>query len=134
MKKVALCLFMLLSLAAASKFEEGLEAYQAGDYQKASKLYEQACDSKNAKSCFFLGDMYYYAQGVDQDSQKAFKYYKKACDGENAQGCFYLGALYEDGKVVEKELYTAKELYKKACDLGYNNGCYVYRHLNLLGY
>ncbi|WP_298946470.1 tetratricopeptide repeat protein [uncultured Campylobacter sp.] len=135
MKRVFILLVILFSIGFSKNiFELGQEAYGKGDYQKAAKLWQKACDEGDAGGCSGLGALYEYGKGVRQDYQKAVQFYQKACDGGVDVSCFSLGFLYQNGKGVRQNFSTAKEYYGKACDLGLQPGCNNYRILNEIGY
>lgn len=135
MKRIFVLLVVLFSVG----FSEDLlkfakDAYSQGDYQKAAKLWQKACDGGEALGCASLGALYAIGQGVRQDHQKAAQLYQKACDGGEASGCSNLGILYANGQGVRQDFSTAKQHYGKACDLGLQLGCDGYRELNEKGY
>ena len=134
MKRILVLLVVLFSIVFSKDLiESGNEAYKKGDYQKATQLFQKACDSGNAGGCFGLGLLYQSGQGVNQDYQKAAQLYQKACDSGEAVGCFGLGFLYKNGQGVRQDFSTAKQYYGKACDLGFQIGCNWYRKLNERG-
>ena len=135
MKRILVLLVVLFSIGFSKDLTElGSEAYDKGDYQKATKLWQKACDSGEAVGCSNLGFLYENGQGVKQNYQKAAQLYQKACDGGNAVGCSNLGVSYNNGRGVKQDFYTAKQYYGKACDLGLQLGCDNYRKLNEKGY
>lgn len=64
-------------------------------YQKARKIYEEACDlgllwdsiKDNGESCYALGQMYRNGQGIDKNEKQAEKYFKAACQKEYQSAC-----------------------------------------------
>lgn len=131
MKRILVLLVVLFSIVFSKDLiESGNEAYKKGDYQKATQLYQKACNSGEALGCSNLGLLYEDGQGVNQDYQKAAQLYQKACDSGDAGGCLGLGLLYKNGQGVRQNFSTAKQYYGKACDLGIQIGCDWYRKLN----
>ena len=51
MKKIIFTILFLLNFAQADYIDDGHKAYNAGDKQKASKLYKKACDGGYAGGC-----------------------------------------------------------------------------------
>ena len=134
MKRILVLLVVLFSIVFSKDLiESGNEAYKKGDYQKATQLFQKACDSGEAGGCLGLGLLYKNGQGVNQDYQKAAQLFQKACDSGVAEGCFNLGALYGNGQGVKQNFSTAKQYCGKACDLGIQIGCDWYRKLNERG-
>ena len=75
-------LVLLLGAAAvpavAGPFEDGADAYRAGDYATALRLWRPLADAGNANAQFRLGYMYHDGQGVPQDYAAAAAWYRPA--------------------------------------------------------
>ena len=124
MKKIVLLSMILLTTGFCEDlFELGLEAYNKGEFDKAAKQWQKACDDNVARACHNLGFLYEDAQGVEQDYNKATELYKKACDGDIAEACHNLGVLYALGKGTKQDYSSAKRYVFKACALGFQDGC-----------
>ena len=134
MKNILSVIFSFVFILQADIIQDGLDAYNQGDKQKASQLFKKACDGGNATGCFALGVLYANGDGIRQNKQKASQLFKKACDGGDAGGCFNLGVLYANGDGIRQNISYAKELFGLACDKGLNSGCKNYRILNEQGY
>jgi TPR repeat protein len=87
-------------------------------------LLERSCNSGTAESCFNLGKMYRYGDGVTQDLARAALLYEQACEGDYAEGCFNLGVMYVFGDGVTGDLARAASLYEKACNGNYAMACF----------
>lgn len=86
MKKIILLSMILLTTSLSKDFFElGLEAYDKGEFDKAAKQWQKACDDNVARACHNLGFLYEDAQGVKQDYHKAADLYRKACDDNITQ-------------------------------------------------
>ncbi len=99
-------------------YDLGMLSYDKQDFSKARKYFEKACDLKEGKGCFNLGELYF-----EKDLIKATYFYSKACDLNNGNGCGGLGFLYGSGKGVEKDLTKADQYISKACKLGDQEAC-----------
>nr|WP_314239031.1 hypothetical protein [uncultured Campylobacter sp.] len=98
MKRVFVLLVILLSVGFSKNLiESGKEAYSKGDYQKAARLYQKACDEGWALGCSNLGVLYADGQGVKQNFPTAKQYYGKACDLGLQLGCDNYRMLNEKG-------------------------------------
>lgn len=62
-------------------------------YSDAFHLFNQACIGGNANSCYYLGLMYDFGQGLPQDSSRAAALYSKSCNSGNSVACYHLGML-----------------------------------------
>jgi TPR repeat protein len=90
--------FLLLAgLAYAGAFENGLKAYEYGNYKEAAKWFKKAADQGHASAQNNLGVMYVKGQGVRQDKSKAKMLFGQACDNGFQKGCDYYRILNEQG-------------------------------------
>lgn len=128
-----------------------------GDYQKAFKLYQTACDEyKYGHSCQKAGSYLYAGRAVPRDIDKAYEYWRKGCDTHatepHAKACFNAGlldSLEENtklggvvGRWIDAERkhapdqLRALDLLKKSCDMDKNpeaEGCHRYSSMLLTG-
>jgi len=68
---------------ASSPFEEGLAAYNRGDYAQAWGILKPLADAENADAQFMIAEMYAGGQGVAKDEQEAIKWVFKAAENGN---------------------------------------------------
>ena len=82
MKRVVLTVAILLGLAAPAwaGFDEGVAAYERGDYATALREFRPFANQGYAAAQFNLGIMYDEGQGVPQDYAEALKWYRKAAE------------------------------------------------------
>ena len=106
---LALCLW--ISGALADPFEDGVKAYERGDYAAAFKLWKPLADQGTAEAQGNLGLMYDNGQGVPQDYAEALKWYRKAADQGEANAQFNLGVMYSKGQGVPQEYVEAHKWY-----------------------
>jgi len=135
MKRLFVLFFLLWSSfifanSGADYFNEGVKAYNSGNYTKAAELFKKSCDMGNVSGCYNLGIFYDNGQGVRQSYVKAAELFKKSCDMGVAAGCYNLGILYDNGQGVRQSYVKAKEFFGKACDMGFEIGCKKYAILN----
>ncbi len=85
----ALCAGFTLGLTAPAwaGFDEGVAAYNRGDYATAFREWRPLAEQGNADAQFFLGFMYDAGRGVPQDYAQAHMWYNLAASrlppGEN---------------------------------------------------
>jgi uncharacterized protein len=112
---------MALSLfagAIAGEIEDGVAAFQRGDYATAMRLLRPLADQGNAKAQSKLGLMYENGQGVPQDYVQALFWYRKAAEQGDAFGQLYLGVMYQVGQGVPQDYAQALFWYRKAAEKG----------------
>lgn len=66
------------TLSFGANFQDGVNAYEKGDYKTAFTIFEDLASKGDADSQRNLGLMYYNGQGVKQDYKKAIEWYEKA--------------------------------------------------------
>lgn len=126
---------LLFSGCLASTSSQGMDAFNKGDYKKASELLQISCDEGDSCGCGFLAKMYSQGDGIPQDNFKAAQLLQKSCnDGNyprcNAMGCNDLGTMYRDGRGILQDKLKAIQLFQKACNGGNNVGCNNLRLIN----
>src|SRR5215813_1523849 len=84
----------IAQVASAGPFEDGLSAYQRGDFATALKLWRPLAEQGNAQAQNQVGDMYYDAKGVAQDYKEAVRWYRLAAEQGDAEGQKNLGVTY----------------------------------------
>ena len=88
MRLLMLIVVLLVSGAAvpavAGPLEDGLEAYEKGDYATALRLWRPLAEQGNADAQSNLGTMYYKGQGLTQDYVQAHMWFSlsAAQDGD----------------------------------------------------
>ena len=100
-------LFVALSAPAWAGFDEGVTAYNRGDYETALREMRPLAEQGNAPAQFNLGVMYLNGRGVPQDYAEAARWYRKAAEQGFADAQFYLGAMYGDGQGVPQDYIQA---------------------------
>ncbi len=112
----------LVGPAGAGPLEDGLAAYQKGDYATALKFWQPLADQGTAVAQYGLGVMYEAGQGVPKDHVQAAFWHRKAADQGHADAQYTLGFMYEGGQGVPKSAAQALFWYRKAADQGYAKG------------
>jgi len=170
MKQIVLILFFVISLLHAKMNmtdtckqgnkndcnDRGVAYGVKGEYIKAFKLYEKACNLDSSTGCSNIGFMYMNGQAVKRDFIEAVKYLKKSvvlggynlgavnlgiiyangygkvkADKEKAIKYFELGCTHKDGfscNYLGTVEHDKKALYyyNLSCKLGNGYGCYNY--------
>ncbi len=112
----ALCGGFTLGLTAPAwaGFDEGVAAYNRGDFATAIREWRPLAEQGNAKAQYNLGFMYRNGQGVPQDDAEAVKWYRKAAEQGNAKAQNDLGFMYSKGKGVPQDYVQAHMWYNLA--------------------
>jgi len=88
-------------------FEEGLAAFEAGDYPLAAQKWHEAASEGIPQAQYNLGTLYYSGRGVEQDLQVAAKLFELAGTGGVAEAQYNLGAMFLSGNGVPRDLVEA---------------------------
>jgi len=108
--------------AEADKEQSVLKAAQAAyyrkDYPTALQGFQILVDRNNARAQFFLGEMYLYGQGVEQDIDQALKLELAAADQGSTEAQFTLGGMYERGMGVPQDKVQAHVWYALSATTG----------------
>ena len=103
----------------AGDFEDGVAAYQAGDYQKAFRLYKLLAEQGSIAAQYNLGMMYDIGEGVSEDDSKAVYWWRKAAEQGFAWAQYNLRQKYLRGEGVPKNAAKAAHWYRKAAEQGF---------------
>lgn len=99
-------------------YEEGVNAYNAQDYQTALREFLPLANGGDATAQAYLGIMYYYGNGVPQDYSQALYWYRKAAEQGNSSAQRNLGIMYQHGNGVPKDYSQAEYWYRKSAAQG----------------
>ncbi len=90
-------LLLLLALpvpALAGALEEGLRAYEQGEYATAAELLTPLAKKSDPRAQTTLGLMYHYGNGVPEDDKTAFAWFHRAAMQGDAEAQFRLANMY----------------------------------------
>ncbi len=120
MKHIIGTAVLLVSLAAPAwaGYENGLAAYQSGDYETALREWREAAEQGNAKAQNNLGFMYQKGLGVPPIHAEAARWYMKAAEQGESRAQVSLGLLYLDGRGVPQDYAEAARWWLKAAEQG----------------
>ncbi len=120
MKRILVALLLLtLAAPAWAGWDEGVAAYERGDYATALREFQVLAEQGHAKAQYNLGLMYDNGQGVTQDYVEAVKWYRKADAQDHATAQFNLGFMYDDGQGVPQDYAEAVKWYRRAAEQGH---------------
>jgi hypothetical protein len=120
MTQALLIAALMLALVGTAKagVEEGVIAYQEGDFATALSLLEPEAEAGDPTAQFHLGLMYDFGEGVANDFAAAARWYRKAAEQGHGDAQYNIGVLYYTGKGVAKDVAEAARWFKLAADQG----------------
>jgi TPR repeat protein len=98
---VAIMVLASTSGALAGPWEDGMAAYNRGDYAPAVKLFRPLAQSGNAKAQSVMGVMYRKGQGVARSSARAFMWFSMAAARGDAKAKAELQEVSKEMTPVE---------------------------------
>ena len=129
---LSLCLWIcVVSTCYSGAFEEGGEAYKAGNYELAAKKFMEVADKNDHRAMYALGSMYAAGKGVPQDFHKAYELFSRAARYGRVDARYKLGILYQEGLGVARNDKRAARMFHDAAVKGYGPAqfrlgmCYV---------
>ncbi|MDR1488887.1 MAG: sel1 repeat family protein [Desulfovibrio sp.] len=99
-------------------FEEGVAAYQRGDYINALRIWQRSAEAGDARATYNIGVLFDQGQGVPVDSARAAVYFLHAAQAGHARAMSNYGRLLEQGRGVEKNEAEAALWFHKAAEEG----------------
>lgn len=105
--------------ALAGPWEDGMVAYNRGDYVPAVKLFRPLAQAGNAKAQHALGVMYRKGEGVTRSSAKAFMWFSLAAKKGDSQAQASLQEM--SGQMTPAEMVQANEMMAACEASGYRN-------------
>ena len=115
-----LFLFSIISRIFFNDFQDGWDAYVKKDYKTAHDLWLPLAEQGSSKAQFFLGFMYDFGFGVEQEDSEAMKWYRLAAEQGNSRAQFFVGLMYANGQGVSKDNQEAMKWYRLAAEQGYD--------------
>jgi TPR repeat protein len=96
----------------SADFQAGINAYLAGDYETALKIYRSAAEQGDIMAQFTLARIYmepkkFEKHGATRDYKESAKWYHLAAEQGDDIAQFMLGLMYKKGQGVTKNLVIA---------------------------
>ena len=99
--------------------DECTELINKEEYYEAVEYCQKGADRGDKVSQFFLGTLYYNAQGVMGDKVKAINWIKKSAQQHFPLAQYNLGVIYANGDGVEADLVNGYSWLRVAEQNGY---------------
>ena len=94
-------------LNANADFDEGVAAYEKGDYATALREWQPLAEQRHAAAQGRLGLMYAEGRGVPRDDRMAAQWYRRAAEQGDASARNTLSVMYTIGTGVPKDYVHA---------------------------
>ncbi len=101
-----------------ANYEVGSAAYDAGDYDKARRIWQPLAEKGDVRAQRGMGKMYEKGRGVDRDFAAALKWYRPAAEKGDAESQYRLAVGYAYGMGIKKDEATAAIWLQKAAANG----------------
>ncbi len=121
MKRVTAFAVLLVVLAtpAWAGFDEGLAAYDRGDYATAFEEWLPIAEQGDPRAQYALGAIYDNGYGLPQDYAEAIKWYRMAAEQGVADAQSDLGTKYFIGQGVPQDFTDAERWWHMAAEQGF---------------
>ena len=116
LKKFALVGLMSVCFTATAGLEEGIEAANAGDFERALKEFQYLSDMNYAPGIYELAKLHEGGYGVIKNPRKAAELFQKAVKLGSADAMFSLAVMHEEGRGVKQDKQRAIELFTQAAN------------------
>jgi TPR repeat protein len=133
MRTIALFFLLMATVLHADGLEEGLAAYDAGNFDEAYTRLLPIAKAGNAPAQYRVGKMFERGKGASHDEEEAARWYAQAAGQGNADAQCALGGLHEFGMGVMRNREKAAELYRLAAAQGHEEAARNLRELEKRG-
>lgn len=99
----ALLLLLAFIPPASAGMEEGVVAYQKGDYAAALREFKPLAEKGDPAAQFHLGEIHGQGHGVKRDLKEAARWYRQAALQGHGEAQAVLGGLYAAGLGVPRD-------------------------------
>jgi TPR repeat protein len=106
--------------AVAGPWEDGMAAYNRGDYVPAIRLFRPLAEQGNAKAQSVLGVMYRKGEGVARNSVRAFIWFSRAAARGDARAKAELRDVSQT--MTRQKISQAREM-AQACEASNYRSC-----------
>ena len=113
-----LLLALATPLLALGNYENGMVAFERGDYETAFREFQALAEQEDSRGQYGLGLMYDLGTGVPTDFEKAVMWYRLSAKQGNADAQNNLATMYAEGEGVEKDADKAAKWYERAAQKG----------------
>jgi uncharacterized protein len=103
-------------IAGVDPLEDGIAAYQRGDFATALQLFQPLAERGDASAQCNLGVMYEQGRGVAQNYREAMRWFRLAAVQGNASAQSNLGVRYYKGQGIAQDYGEAMKWYRMSAE------------------
>lgn len=118
--RILFTLTICITTSSYAGIDEGVDAYQRGDYAAALQEFTALAKQDNAKAELQLGYMYELGRGVVENSNVAITWFRKAANHGSEVAQFKLGKAYLNGQGVAQDYEQAYKWILKSAESGFS--------------
>ncbi|MEM7123557.1 MAG: trypsin-like peptidase domain-containing protein [Pseudomonadota bacterium] len=115
---LALAVMAILAAPASADIDSGWDAFDRGDYETAYQEWIGYASKGDAAAQSYIGYLYEFGLGVQQDYTQAADWYRRAAEQGDAYAQGNLGYLYDTGLGVPQDYRMAANWYRQAAEQG----------------
>lgn len=119
--------------AEAQSFGHGVQAFRAGEFERAHDIWAPLAAAGDTSAQWGLGILYRRGEGVEQDHAAAFRWFQQSAQRGHAAAQNDLGMSYSRGWGVEQSLTMAHQWLLESAARGHPAGQYNLGHLYING-
>lgn len=101
-----------------AQLEEGIAAYERGDYETAFREFLPLAEEGDAAVQHLVAKSYSTGIGVRANQSEALYWMRRSAEQNWPPAQFDLGVLYADGRAVTRDLAAARSWYVRAAEHG----------------
>lgn len=102
-------------VTAQAGIEDGIIAYNEGDYATAKKEFQAAADAEDPMGVHLLASLYFQGHGVKKDLKRAVELFTRAAEKGMRPAQTNLGIIYQSGgEGVERDILKSIEYFMAA--------------------
>lgn len=102
----------------ASRFDQGVAAYDAGDYPTAYRIWDGLARENDLAAMRNVAQLLRQGKGVEKDVKRSFKLYQEAAEKGLVTAMANVGDMYMAGDGVDKNVEAAAAWYARAAAAG----------------
>ena len=119
MRLFALCLLLASHTSLASPLDEGVAAFNAGNYQQAFELWKPLAEAGNANAQYNIGLLFLNGLGLERNAVYARELFLAAAHQGLADAQYNLGLIFFEGISVFRSPREARQWWTLAAEQGH---------------